>query len=846
VTRSSSLRLRRRPGFRHGQRLATLARTARRRVWLLETLHQVNASIASSDDIELEFQRVVDEINVRFQFTRVSIGVVDGEMLVYRGYSAADPTTPARHPVGHGICGRVIRTGVGELVADVSRDPDYIRVDEEVTREIAVPLLVNGNVYGVLNVEATHNIPLGSEEFDVMRTLAISLGVAIERARQRRVEQRRLQHLAALQHVTGRIAGRVRVEQNFGDILAEIDRAFDFHGTTLGFLHGDELHFFTSYEDIVPTSEPSARLPISKGISGRVARTGVPAFIPDVALDPDFVRFREELTQEICVPVRVGGDIVGVLNIEMDDRRKIDEGDFDAALTIADHIGLAIANQRRIADLERRATQLRTVERVTAVIASKLVVQDAFRDILSEMELGFGFGTSAIGIIRGDRLIFPAIEVDDDGDSAAEHFSRHGIPLGRGITGTVALTGEPIFAQNVRAHPEYLATSPDVEYEICVPISVDGRTVGVLNVETTASRPLDHDDQEILTIIANHIGMAMHRGNLYRAERESRRAVEALQRVSNIVASTLSVNESLHLIVQTLKETFDFASVSIRLVEDGHLTLSADSDDRSPDLVDPLSLGQGVVGRVALTGIAEFIPDVTQEPAYIACRPEITSEICVPITHNGELAGVLNIEGDISRALTEQDLHLMRTFADYAGTLLNNAKLYEQMENLASHDAITGLPNYREFQERLREEVARSMRHERTLSLLVIDLNWFKQVNDEFGHLAGDEVLRAVGERLNSGLREGDVLARYAGDEFVVILPETGRADAHRIAERLADLVTADRFPIDSRGSARISLSVGMATFPDDAQDPIGLIRHADDAMYRAKRARHAQPLPQD
>jgi diguanylate cyclase (GGDEF)-like protein len=830
-----------RQGFGHSGGMRALAQTSRRRVWLLETLHQVNATIARSDDIENDFQQIVDEISRRFQFTWVSIGVVTGDVVEYRAFAPAHRATSPRQPVTRGICGRVIRTGVGELVTDVSADPDYIAVHPDVRREIAVPIHVDGTVYGALNIEAAAHVPLGPEEFDVMRTLATALGVAIERSHQRRLDRERLRQLAALQHITGRIAGRVRVEHDFGDLLAEIDAAFDFHGTTLGFLHGDELHFFTSYSNIIPTDEPSAILPITRGISGRVARTGQAAFVPNVDLDPDFVRFRPELTQEMCVPVRAGDEIIGVLNIEMDDRRKIDAGDFDVALTIADHLGLAIANQRRIADLERRTAQLRTVERVAAAIAGTLNVQDAFRDVLAEMERGFGFGTSAIGIIEGDRLVFPAIEAVTRDESVAEQIAHVGIPLGRGITGTVAMTGEPIFARNVREHPEYLAISPEVAYEICVPITIEGRTVGVLNVETSEARPLHDGDQEILTIIANHIGLAMHRSNLYRAERESRRAVEAIQRVSTIVASTLNLSEALRLIVDTLADAFGFASVSIRLIEDGRLALSADSNQRDPTEVNPVAVGEGVVGRVARTGVAEFIPDVRREPAYIACRPGTTSEICVPIVHNGVLAGVLNIEGDERRPLTAQDLVLIQTFAEYAGTLLNNARMYEQMETLASHDPITGLPNNREFLERLREEVSRAGRHGRHLALLMIDLNWFKHVNDVFGHLAGDEVLRSIGARLATGLREGDILARYAGDEFVVILPETLRPDAERIADRLVELVAAEPFVIDDRGAARVTLAVGVAVFPEDAQDPRGLIQHADEAMYRSKRARREQ-----
>jgi GAF domain-containing protein len=158
--------------------MRALARMSQRRVWLLETLHTVNASITNSDDVEGAFQQIVDEINARFQFTSVAIGIVDDDTVDFRWISYEDRPIGFRIPISCGVCGRVIRTGIAELVTDVSKDPEYVEVASIVKREIAVPIRVHGAVYGVLNIEATDRIPLGDEELDVMKTLAGSLGLA--------------------------------------------------------------------------------------------------------------------------------------------------------------------------------------------------------------------------------------------------------------------------------------------------------------------------------------------------------------------------------------------------------------------------------------------------------------------------------------------------------------------------------------------------------------------------------------------------------------------------------------------------------------------------------------------
>jgi GAF domain-containing protein len=533
-----------------------------------------------------------------------------------------------------------------------------------------------------------------------MKTLASSLGAALERSRRRETELRRLRQLAELRKITGRIAGRTRVSDHFADILTDVDTMFDFNGTTLGLVRGNEMHFYTSHSGVRPGEAPDAIVPVTRGITGRVVRTGEPAFVRDVDADPDFIRFRPDLRQEICVPIRVEGEVTGVLDIEMDDRRQIDEGDFDIVQTLADHIALAIANQRRLDELERRARDLRTVERVTAVIAGTLLIHDAAGDLLDEIEDAFGYGTTSIAVIEGDRLRFLAIRQNVPGDHS--RFQEDGLPVGTGVTGRVALTGVPAFLRNVRDDPDYLPTSSEIEYEICVPIVVEGRTVGVLNVETPASSPLDEQDFEVISIIANHLGMAIAKSELYMAEMRSRRAMEALQRVSSIVASTLNTDEALRRIVETLAEAFAYPVVAFRVLAGDELVPSAAvglEPDSRPAIV---RLGEGVVGSVAMTGQPRFLPDVTQEPAFVRIRDDVTSEVCVPVGFGGRLVGVLNVEGTAERPLTAHDLQLLQSFAEHAGILLNNARLYEQLQTLASQDSTTDLPNLPGLQRRLR------------------------------------------------------------------------------------------------------------------------------------------------
>jgi len=177
----------------------------------------------------------------------------------------------------------------------------------------------------------------------------------------------------------------------------------------------------------------------------------------------------------------------------------------------------------------------------------------------------------------------------------------------------------------------------------------------------------------------------------------------------------------------------------------------------------------------------------------------------------------------ISRALDDA----LAAYVAQASVVWETLRLLREVEDLARYDLLTGLLNRREFEARYRQERARTRRGTASLSLLLIDLDHFRDVNNERGHEAGDELLRTVGRILRSELRANDVAARFGGDELVVLLPDTGPAEAELVARRIGRASTKER----------ISLSLGAASYPDDCRDPEGLVGAADARLYEAKRA---------
>ena len=268
-----------------------------------------------------------------------------------------------------------------------------------------------------------------------------------------------------------------------------------------------------------------------------------------------------------------------------------------------------------------------------------------------------------------------------------------------------------------------------------------------------------------------------------------------------------------------------------------------------------LPVGAGVLGAVAATGEPRRGQGEigSAEPP---CRTYVAVPICAPATVGDPLVpgeapapvgpatlGVLalydRVGGD---AFDNADLHTLRTFAGQAGVAVHNVRVHEEAQRLSLTDPLTGLWNYRCLRESLRREVERASRFGRMLTVLVLDLDHFKEVNDTYGHAAGDTVLTEFARRIRVGLREVDVAFRQGGEEFVVLLPETDAYGGIIVAERLCAAVRDRPVPIEGRRPDRedeisISVSVGIAVYPEHGGTAQQVLDAADDALYVAKNA---------
>ncbi len=253
-----------------------------------------------------------------------------------------------------------------------------------------------------------------------------------------------------------------------------------------------------------------------------------------------------------------------------------------------------------------------------------------------------------------------------------------------------------------------------------------------------------------------------------------------------------------------------------------------------------VKIGEGIAGWVAETGKPTIVNDVSKDPRFASRFDSEThfktrSILCAPLISRGRTIGVVQVINRVGGKFTKIDLDLLLTLVEPCAIAIENAVLFQRTEQLTITDDLTKLFNSRYLNLYLTREIKRCKRHGIPLSVIFLDLDGFKGVNDQYGHLAGSKTLTEVGAILAEAVRESDILARYGGDEFVAVLPETPASGALVIAERIRKSIESHAFLKEQGVEARISASFGIASYPDHALTPEGLIQKADQAMYRVK-----------
>jgi diguanylate cyclase (GGDEF)-like protein len=414
--------------------------------------------------------------------------------------------------------------------------------------------------------------------------------------------------------------------------------------------------------------------------------------------------------------------------------------------------------------------------------------------------------------------------------SLPEGFS---VPFGRGIAGTAAKARRPIYAPDVTTDPRYIMRIASTRSELAIPLMVRDEVVGVLDCQSNSPAAFDNETVDLLTLFATQASIGLQNAKLYSLLQRRAAQLEAINAIAKRTTVELDLKELLDRLCVQLPQSFSVEYVSIFLRdEDGNLVLRA----QQGTLPSTLKLGDVLPPDAACMATATGHRRYTCEPSQCIaiCVPSAREEVCLPLVSFGENVGLLVCATTKTRAFLANDIQALESVADILATATQNARYVEGVRQLAYRDGLTGVFNRRYFESRMVEEVTRAARYGGGVSVLMVDLDYLKTINDKFGHMLGDDVLRAVSATLVHQLRKVDVVCRYGGDEFAIVLPATQGTSAAAVAEKLRRAVANTPFP---GVPYPITLSIGAAEFPANGITRDDIVRAADSALYDAKEA---------
>ncbi len=317
-----------------------------------------------------------------------------------------------------------------------------------------------------------------------------------------------------------------------------------------------------------------------------------------------------------------------------------------------------------------------------------------------------------------------------------------------------------------------------------------------------------------------------------------------LYSITKTLSLTLDIREIFEKTIDLIGDTLKMDEYCLMMIDEGTSKLTIRAHHGMSDAIlnnINVTVGNGVSGRVADTGRAILIQDISRENNFFYYEgSNITkgSFLGVPLKlSDGTVLGVLNAHKPVPNQFSDDDLKLFEAVAEQVSISLQNAIAYQKTRELTNRDELTNLYNRRYFFERFDKEVERAKRYERLLSVMLIDIDHFKNFNDTFGHLKGDNLLVQLSRLLEKNMRKADVIARYGGEEFLVMLPETDRGAAMVVAEKIRKVVEEYDFHKDKAdlGPGKITLTIGISSMPEDARDALDLLDRADKAMYYGK-----------
>ncbi len=554
--------------------------------------------------------------------------------------------------------------------------------------------------------------------------------------------------------------------------------------------------------------------------------------------EPAIRRFREialaqGLRSIVAISLQAKESAFGVLLLGTADNRRFTPAELRLLLALGHQIGMAVENSYLIQQTSRRSEELHVLNEIGRALSSTLNKEDLLRKVWEELRRLFDVENFYITSLdpTSDEMLFDLEMID------GARMPKRTRPSGNHLSEYIIRTRQPVLIrENFVEEVKKLGVDP-IRSGGCfcgVPLVAYDRAIGAMAVFSDNERTFDEGHLELLRVLASEASIAIENARLFQEERTKARHLSLLNIISRNAIATLNPDEMLAKITEQLEDglTYDHIGIGVLDYSTREIVVQAEAGRRRGSLGQRIPLGSGLIGQVARNGQMAFYRAANMSDA--ALKPllaDTAAAVALPIFYAEQLHGILFIESSVPAEFSDEEVLLIRTLADLIAGALHNAYSFQKAQEQAITDGLTGVKTHRFFMEALSAEWKRSTRAARAFALVLMDLDRFKFVNDFYGHLEGDLVLQRVGHILETNCRRSDVVARYGGDEFVILMPETNMEHARQLSSKLRSCVAADPLLREKN----ISASFGIACYPLHGSSPQELIQVADASMYLSK-----------
>lgn len=819
------------------------------------TLSEVAAILNSSLELGQVLQLILEQLEKVVEYDSASIMLINDESLSivaqHKFRSVQQMLSPLKLNTMQHVM-EVLESQQPIIIADTQQDPRWQNMDEAsyIRCWLGVPLIAHERVIGLLNLDKEQVNYYQPQDAQIAEVFANHAAIAIENARLFEEARRGAQEAETLRQVSASVTGTLNLEEAIHRILEQLERVVPFDSASIQLLHDNYLEVAGGRGWPNPNSVRSVRFqipgdnPNTTVILGKrpLVLSNAPAMHGNFKLNEfDYIK------SWLGVPLIVHDQVIGMLALDSQTPGFYTQNHARLTAAFADHVAIAIDNARLYTKEKRRLEEAEALRDTLTDLSSELELPRLLQAILER-------ATSLLNAVGGQLGLFEA-ETNDIVIVASHNmgidYIGHRMQLGEGASGTVAKSHQPLTIDDYQHWENRSPSYADAGWHavISAPMMIASRLVGVITIgDKSPSRVFDQDDERLLYLLTQQAAIAVENARLYQSVKLAADRRLILHEVSQaIVAAKVDAEAIYNAIHQAAEQLMPTESFVICMSDPSNETIEAvyltDRGGRAKNQVFPA--GEGMSGYVITTGKSLIIHDMLVEEQsarkdgldfiHFGSPDVIRSILAVPMRLGGEVIGAISTQSYQSNAYNEEDLTLLEMLASYAAIALENSRLFKKIQRLAITDSLTDIYNRRHLFVLGQREFNRARRFKRPLSVIFIDIDHFKEVNDRHGHRAGDQVLTLITRTIQGHIRDIDVMGRYGGEEFLLFIPEVELDATRQIAERIRAAVeqalSKSRF-----SNPPVTISLGVVSLTDDVPTLSALVARADAAMYDAKR----------